>query len=71
VGKLLIKCLPWAAVFRLGVACWVYGNSTIFPPGSGDDDDDDDDDDFIITFFFLTFLYFFMFYFVEKSILFS
>lgn len=33
VGKSILRMLPWAALIRLAVACWMYGNTDIFPSG--------------------------------------
>ena len=33
VGEVIMRCLPWAAIIRLGVACWMFSNQDIFPPG--------------------------------------
>ena len=33
VGEVIMRCLPWAAIIRLGFACWMFSNQDIFPPG--------------------------------------
>ena len=36
VGEIIVKCLPWAAIIRLGIACWMFSNQDIFPSGMDD-----------------------------------